>query len=207
MSGDEQQQEERQRTADTIIGFVEDVIYWGIAVVLVAGALVLLGVQVYSFTKLTGDEGSEIILVELLDGLLLVFIFVELLFAVRATLRSHEIVAEPFLIVGIIVCIKEIVVLSVEAASLLSKGPEFSRAITEVGVLGGLVLLLSIAMYVLRRRREEAAGDVGEEAADAAEEADDAELDLEQAGRERERAGANRGKAASLRRPEQGAGS
>lgn len=55
-------------------------------------------------------------MLELLDGLLLIFIFVELLYAVRTSLRSHEIVAEPFLIVGILACIKEIVVLSVEAA-------------------------------------------------------------------------------------------
>ena len=195
MADDEQQEEERQRTADKVLGFVEDVIYWGIAVVLVAGALVLLGVQVYAFTRLIG-EPSETVLVEILDGLLLVFIFVELLFAVRVTLRSHEIVAEPFLIVGIIVCIKEIVVLSVQSASLLSDGPEFSRGITEVGVLGGLVLVLALAMYVLRLRREETAEDVGEEAADAADEADDAERTLEQAGRDREQAGETRDRAA-----------
>lgn len=191
MSSDEQQEEERQRTADRVLSVIEDVIYWAIAVVLVAGALVLLWVQIYAFTKLA-DEGSETVLVEILDGLLLVFIFVELLFAVRATLRSHEIVAEPFLIVGIIVCIKEIVVLSVQSAKLLSDGPEFARAITEVGILGGLVLLLSIAMYVLRLRREEAADDVAEEAADAADDADEAERSLEQAGREREQAGKTR---------------
>ena len=191
MSSDEQQEEERQRTADRVLSVIEDIIYWAIAVVLVAGALVLLWVQIYAFTKLA-DEGSETVLVEILDGLLLVFIFVELLFAVRATLRSHEIVAEPFLIVGIIVCIKEIVVLSVQSAKLLSDGPEFARAITEVGILGGLVLLLSIAMYVLRLRREEAADDVAEEAADAADEADEAERSLEQAGREREQAGKTR---------------
>lgn len=195
MSSDKQQEEERQRTADKVLSFVEDVIYWAIALVLIAGALVLLWVQIYAFTKL-GDEGAETVLVEILDGLLLVFIFVELLFAVRATLRSHEIVAEPFLIVGVIVCIKEIVVLSVQSAKLLSEGPEFSRAITEVGILGGLVLVLAVAMFVLRLRREEAAIDVGEEAADAAEEADDAERTLEKAGRDREQAGETRDKAA-----------
>lgn len=199
MTSDEQQEEERQRTADKVLGFIEDVIYWGIAVVLVAGALILLGVQVYSFTNLTG-EASDKVLLDILDGLLLVFIFVELLFAVRATLRSHEIVAEPFLIIGIIVCIKEIVVLSVESAGLLSEGPEFSRAITEVGILGGLVLVLSVAMFMLRLRREEAADDIGEEAAAAADEADDAEETLEQAGRDREQAGETRDKVADRRR-------
>ncbi len=201
-----QEEDERQRLADRILAIVEDFIYWGIAVVLVAGALVLLGVQVYSFTKLPG-EGSAAVLLDILDGLLLVFIFVELLFAVRATLRSHEIVAEPFLIIGVIVCIKEIVVLSVEAADLLADGPQFARAITEVGILGGLVLLLSMAMFVLRVRRQDAAGDVAEEAADAGEEADNAKRDLVRAGQDREHAGDNRDKAADVRHPEREADS
>jgi hypothetical protein len=64
---------------------------------------------------------------------------------VRACLRSHEIVAEPFLIGGILAGIKEIVVLAVEAATLLKSGPEFSRAIVEIGVLGGVVLVLARA--------------------------------------------------------------
>jgi len=201
-----QEEDERQRLADRILAIVEDFIYWGIAVVLVAGALVLLGVQVYSFTKLPG-EGSAAVLLDILDGLLLVFIFVELLFAVRATLSSRQIVAEPFLIIGVIVCIKEIVVLSVEAADLLADGPQFARAITEVGILGGLVLLLSVAMFVLQVRQQDAADDVAEEAANAGEEADNAERNLAQAGQERDRAGDNRDKAADLRHPEREADS
>jgi hypothetical protein len=77
---------------------------------------------------------------------------------------SHEIVAEPFLIVGILAGIKEIVVLSVEAATLLDKGPDFSRAVVEIGVLGGVVLVLALAAFVLRERRRDTA-DAGEVAA------------------------------------------
>jgi Phosphate-starvation-inducible E family len=79
-------------------------------------------------------------------------------------LRSHEIVAEPFLIVGILAGIKEIVVLSVQAATLLDKGPDFSRAVVEIGVLGGVVLVLALAAFVLRERRRDTA-DAGEGAA------------------------------------------
>jgi hypothetical protein len=86
---------------------------------------------------------------------LLIFIFVELLYAVRSCLRSREIVAEPFLIVGILAGIKEIVVLSVEAATLLNRGPDFARAVVEIGVLGGVVLVLALAAFVLRERRRD----------------------------------------------------
>lgn len=157
-------EEDRQRFADRFLSFAEDAVYWAIAIVLLAGSVSLIVAQVNVMFRLRSQPASTIML-EVLDGLLLIFIFVELLYAVRTSLRSHEIVAEPFLIVGILACIKEIVVLSVEAAKLLPKGPEFSRAIVQVGVLGGLTLVLAIAIFVLRVERR-AATDLGSEAAD-----------------------------------------
>ncbi len=147
-------EEERQRLADRVLGAVEDAVYWAIAAVLVAGCVALLVSQFNTMLRLRRMPASTVML-EILDGLLLIFIFVELLYAVRACLRSHEIVAEPFLIVGILAGIKEIVVLSVEAATLLEKGPEFSRAVVEIGVLGGVVLVLALAAFVLRARQTE----------------------------------------------------
>ena len=95
-------------------------------------------------------------MIDTLDAILLVFIFVELLYAVRITLKERQIVAEPFLIAGILVCIKEIVVLAVKGANeYIGKGPEFARAMVEVGLLGLLVLVLSAAAVVLRRKEKE----------------------------------------------------
>jgi uncharacterized membrane protein (DUF373 family) len=145
-------EEDRQRFADRILSIAEDAMYWAIAVVLLAGSVALIVSQVNVLLSLRNTPASEVML-NVLDGLLLIFIFVELLYAVRTSLRSHEIVAEPFLIVGILACIKEIVVMSVDAAKMLEKGPEFSRAIVEVGVLGALVLVLAVAIYVLRLQR------------------------------------------------------
>jgi len=150
-NGDDDE-EERQRFADRALGFLEDVVYWAIAVVLVMGSIALL---VGQFNTMLGlrSAPAKVVMLEVLDGLLLIFIFVELLYAVRSCLRSREIVAEPFLIVGILACIKEIVVLSVEAATLLKDGPQFSRAIVEVAVLAVAVLVLAVSAFVLRERR------------------------------------------------------
>ena len=155
----EEQEEERQRFADRVLGVAEDAIYWAIAVVLVGGSVALIIAQANLMLSLRSVPATTVML-ELLDGLLLIFIFVELLYAVRTSLRSHEISAEPFLIVGILAGIKEIVVLSVESAKLLDNGPAFSRAIVEVGVLGGVVLALTISIFVLRLQRRDA-DDVG----------------------------------------------
>lgn len=149
---DGEDEEERQRFADRVLGFLEDVVYWAIAVVLIIGSIALLVAQFNTMLRLRNTPASTTML-EVLDGLLLIFIFVELLYAVRACLRSHEIVAEPFLIVGILAGIKEIVVLSVEAATLLKDGPQFSRAVVEIAVLGAVVLVLAVAAFVLRERR------------------------------------------------------
>jgi uncharacterized membrane protein (DUF373 family) len=118
---DDEDEEGRQRLADRVLSGVEDALYWGIAVVLAFGSVALLVAQFNTLLRLRNTSASTLML-EILDGLLLLFIFVELMYAVRACLRSHEIVAEPFLVVGILAGIKEIVVLSVEAATLL-EGP------------------------------------------------------------------------------------
>jgi len=150
----EPDEEERQQFADRMLGLVEDAIYWAIAAVLVVGSVALLIAQFNTLLRLRNTPVNTV-MIEILDGLLLIFIFVELLYAVRSCLRSHEIVAEPFLIVGILAGIKEIVVLSVEAATLLDKGPDFARAVVEIGVLGGVVLVLALAAFVLRERRRD----------------------------------------------------
>ena len=156
-------EEDRQVFADRVLLFFEDAVYWAISVVLVVGSCALLIAQ---FNTLLGlrEAPAKTVMLEVLDGLLLIFIFVELLYAVRSCLRSHEIVAEPFLIVGILAGIKEIVVLSVEAATLLDKGPDFARAVVEIAVLGAVVLVLAVAAFVLRERRRDTS-DAGEGAA------------------------------------------
>ncbi|WP_286198917.1 phosphate-starvation-inducible PsiE family protein [Mycolicibacterium sp. ELW1] len=152
-------EQERQRLADRVLSVVEDVLYWAIAVLLIAGSVSLLVAQITTLLKLR-DAATSTVMLELLDGLLLIFIFVELLYAVRTSLRSHEIAVEPFLVVGILACLKEIVVQSVEAAKLLDDGPQFARAIVQTGVLGGLVLVLVVASAVwVRRHRQPAKSD------------------------------------------------
>src|SRR5260370_19904794 len=142
--GADEDEPDRQRFADRALGMLEDDMYWAIALVLVVGSVALLIAQFNTMLRLRNTPASTV-MIEILDGLLLIFIFVELLYAVRSCLRSHEIVAEPFLIVGILAGIKEIVVLSLGAAKLLDKGPDFARAAVEVGLVGAAGLVLAVA--------------------------------------------------------------
>ena len=144
---------------------VEDSIYVIIAALLAVAALVVLARAAYGLFEAVRDD-VKVGVLDVLDSLLLVFILVELLFAVRATLAKREIVAEPFLLVGILAAIKEIVVLSVTAAEeYIGKGPEFARAMVEIGLLGVLVLLLSGSAVLLRKKEEAPEEGAGTEAA------------------------------------------
>ncbi|MGK5115526.1 MULTISPECIES: phosphate-starvation-inducible PsiE family protein [unclassified Geodermatophilus] len=142
--------------------FAENVVYTGIALLLVVAALVLLALAGRTTWSVFTDF-SQAPMLELLDVLLLVFIVVELLFAVRTTVEKRELVAEPFLVIGVIASIKEIVVLSVEAAGVVGRGAEFTDRIIEIAVLGVLVLLLGATSWLLRRKeREPDEGEGGE---------------------------------------------
>lgn len=130
----------------------EGVVYAMVGVLLVAAAcLTLIAVGYELFNEL--EDGTLDAVTDALDGLLLVFILVELLGAVRATVRERKLLAEPFLIVGIIASIKEIVVASLKAGDM--EAGEFTDTITEIGVLAGVILLLGLTSFLVRRKERE----------------------------------------------------
>lgn len=142
------------RIGNALLAFTEDAIYVGIALLLAVSAIAVLVSAVIGLAGLFEHPASEVVL-DVLDRLLLVFIVVELLFAVRVILGRREVVAEPFLIVGILASIKEIIVLSVEAADVIGKGDEFRDSMVQISVLGVLVLVLAGAAIVLRAKEQQ----------------------------------------------------
>jgi uncharacterized membrane protein (DUF373 family) len=128
----------------------EDVLYVAVALLLVGGAAVVLVDATYSLVT-EMDDGTSRAIEHALDSLLIVFILIELLGAVRSTVRERRLVAEPFLLVGVIASIKEIVVLSAFA----QENADIEDTVLQVGVLGGVVLGLSLALLLLRRKERE----------------------------------------------------
>jgi len=146
--------DDEPRLIERVLSWAEDLVYVGIAILLFVSSVVLLVVAADELLEVFNDFSSDPV-VEVLDTLLLVFIVVELLSAVRTTLRQRELIAEPFLIVGIIASIKEIVVLSVKAADAIGKGDEFRDQMWQIGVLGVVVVLLGGTAWLLRRKERE----------------------------------------------------
>jgi uncharacterized membrane protein (DUF373 family) len=93
----------------------------------------------------------------LIDRLLFVLMLAEILHTVRASMRSGGLSAEPFLIVGLIACIRRILVSTLQSAAAAQSGAPaqsgaaFMGSMVELGVLGVLVLVLVVAIYLLRR--------------------------------------------------------
>jgi len=134
--------------------WAEQAVYAVAAVTLFAGAAALLVEAMVAYV----DDLSDGILAastELLSVLLLVFVFVELLGAVRTTIRERRLIAEPFLLVGIIASIKEIVVVAGAERPMDAEFAEFRDGMVEIGVLAGVVLILSVAALLLRRKERD----------------------------------------------------
>ncbi len=158
---DEQEVPLHTRIGNKAIEVAETVVYVGIATLLTITAIGLLVLAARSVPQLFGADASKVAL-KVLDTLLLVFIVVELLFAVRVIVAKRELLAEPFLLAGIIASIKEIIILSVKAAEQIGQGGVFRDQMWEIGVLGVLVLLLGLTAFLLRRKeREPGEGDKG----------------------------------------------
>jgi uncharacterized membrane protein (DUF373 family) len=139
----------REKT-EGFFGYAEDLFYVAVAAALAIAGLVLFGYAVYDFTEklLNGGDVPTLVL-NFLDDLLLVFIVTELIHTVRAVIDEKVLVAEPFLIVGIVAAIRRLIVVSAEAKALQGK-PEFGDAMTEIGLLTGTVILLAAAIFLLR---------------------------------------------------------
>ena len=142
------------QTASGSIILAELIVYIAVSVALVVGAAVLVVDAISGYVTHLAD-GVLAASTELLSALLLVFVFVELLGATRVTIRERRLIAEPFLLVGIIASIKEIVL--VAGAENVKEGDfeTFRNGMIEIGVLVGVVLLLSISALLLRRRERE----------------------------------------------------
>jgi len=93
-----------------------------------------------------------------LDELLVALMLVEILHTVRISIRSHVLVTEPFLVIGLIASIRRILVISLELATLTKEGAWsaegasiFRASMIELSLLGLMVLLLVFSITLLRR--------------------------------------------------------
>jgi len=151
--------EEKLRTQfGDYLGNAEVVIYFVLAVLLFITALATIADAGKMLWDGLGHWAIATETLRVLDELLLVLMLVEILHTVRISIRSHVLVTEPFLVVGLIASIRRILVITLQAATLTKGGiwssdgaSVFRASMTELGLLGGLILILVVSITLLRR--------------------------------------------------------
>lgn len=139
-----------------MLRLVENTVYAFVALLLIGASIaVLAAVSYHLVSDVGGGTGIEPAIIATLDGLLLVFILLELVAGVRATMVERKLVAEPFLVVGIIASIKEIVVVALKSDTDGASQQAFENSMIEIGVLGGVVALLAAGGFLVRRKERE----------------------------------------------------
>jgi uncharacterized membrane protein (DUF373 family) len=131
----------------------EDTIYVGLGLLLVAIAVTLLISELLYFWHYlwTGTLAENIIF--LLDRILLIIIFVEVLYTVQVSFRQHLLQPEPFLVVGLIAVTRRILVLTAEMSKLAKETESgFYNAMIELALLTILIVALVLCLRMLRAR-------------------------------------------------------
>ncbi|HVH53085.1 MAG TPA: phosphate-starvation-inducible PsiE family protein [Actinomycetota bacterium] len=147
--------ERRDRSGIAVLlGYGEFLIDTVVTLALIVGGTILLGVVMYDFVSGLGQGPFVVVVLELLSGLLLVFIFTELITTIRVVIARRKVVVEPFLIVGIVAAVRRLIVISAEAENLLGT-PKFRDVMLEIAILAGTVLLLGATVLLLRIKRAE----------------------------------------------------
>jgi uncharacterized membrane protein (DUF373 family) len=144
---------------DYYLGKTEVVIYSILAVLLAVTALVTIATACQILWTGLRHWTVAAQTLRVLNQLLIVLMLVEILHTVRISVRSHVLVTEPFLVVGLIASIRRILVITLEAATLTKEGSWtserasdiFQSSMVELGLLGLMVLVLVVSITLLRR--------------------------------------------------------
>ena len=140
-----------KRVFTSILDAFERIAYVAIALALSVPIVMLVVSAVISMLEVS-EVGVLETSLTVLDRVLLAFIFVELIDTVRVTVRERGIlIAEPFLLVGLIAVVRRILLLAAEIEQ--ASAEEFQNMLIELGVMTGLVIVLTVALYFTRRMR------------------------------------------------------
>jgi uncharacterized membrane protein (DUF373 family) len=150
--------ENRKLLLYSFLGHIETAIYAFLGLLLAAaGILAIIGSVPLLASGVRDLTGTASIL-QLIDRLLLVLMLVELMHTVRISIRSHALVIEPFLIIGLIAIIRRILVLTLHTETYTGNAPwtpdveaHFRASMIEACILALLVVVLITSIYIVSK--------------------------------------------------------
>jgi len=145
-----------ERRAVRALMWTERLVFFFIGTLLFVAALTLLvRSAVTLYTLIVSPTASTMTVgADFLDLILLVLMVVELAYTVLLSLRGTVLVAEPFLLVGLIAVIRRILVITVGEVGGAGSGRAGLNLASEVelGVLTGVVIAFVLSIVILRFR-------------------------------------------------------
>jgi len=140
-----------QRWLAASFSLIEDIIYVGLGFLLAGVATALLITEITYFIQYVYAGVLSENIVMLLDRVLLIIIFVEVLYTVQVSFRQHVLQPGPFLVVGLIAVTRRILVLTAELPKMAKENETLlHNAIIELAMLTVLILALVTSLRFIR---------------------------------------------------------
>src|SRR6202035_4779209 len=119
---------------------IELVVYVALGILLSVTALLSLGSATLLLWEGMREWSGTRAIFLIVDRLMFVLMLIEILHTVRGSVRSGALTPEPFLIVGLIASIRNVLVITLKSSGVTSEGPgsigaEMFSSIVELGVL------------------------------------------------------------------------
>ncbi len=137
----------------------EALVYIGIGFTLLiaaVGALIQIWWE-YFLPWFSHFSGVRFDALAILDQLLVVSMLGEILQMVKISLTQRRMFSEPFLVVGLISVVRRIIIITAESNRFIVEGERFSMFMSELVVLGFLLIILVFGIHKLRGQRLEEA--------------------------------------------------
>jgi uncharacterized membrane protein (DUF373 family) len=139
-----------------------DLVQYGVAIVLlVLAADVLVRSFIDFFTS--PSSGYTQALISAVDGVLVVIILVDIMRTVLTHLEGWGFPFRPFLVIGIIAAVRDILAVSTRltfsAGSQPAGTPTITQSLFELGTNAGVILVLALALFLTRGQNVDAETD------------------------------------------------
>ncbi len=143
-----------------------DLVQYGVAIVLLVLAAVVLVRSFITFVTSLNAAAPDYTqsLISAVDGVLVVIILVDIMRTVLTHLEGWGFPFRPFLVIGIIAAVRDI--LAVSTRLTLSSGATtrgsttpISQSLLELGTNAGVILVLAVALFLTRGQDVDAEGD------------------------------------------------
>ncbi len=139
------------------IHWVEQWVYIIVGMMLVLALVLALAGAAKLLWGGLGDWSGAETTVQIMDRLLFTLMLVEILHTVHASIRTGTLMCEPFLIVGLIACIRRVLVITLQTSQITqpdkwnpANTALFHASMLELGVLALLITVLVVAIRLTR---------------------------------------------------------